>query len=85
MSVKFKHYERIDSLILKKATGTPKQLAKKLNLSETYVKRLIGEMRKTHKMPIKHFAGRGYLYERKGHFFVGFLEDEWIIASKNKF
>jgi len=76
MSSKVKYYQRIDQLIRKKSTGTPAQLAKKLSLSTTYVKRLIGFMRHEYKMPIKYTPETGYTYSKRGHFFVGFIEEE---------
>ena len=76
MSSKVKHCQRIDKLIRKKATGTPDQLARKLSLSPTYVKRLIGFMRSEYNMPIQYSVLTGYTYSRKGHFFVGFIEEE---------
>ncbi|NQX52064.1 hypothetical protein HQN86_00410 [Pedobacter panaciterrae] len=71
-----KNCQRIDQLIRKKATGTPTQLAKRLSLSPTYVKRLIGYMRHEYKMPIIYTISSGYIYTRKGYFFVGFVDEE---------
>jgi predicted DNA-binding transcriptional regulator YafY len=44
--------ERIEALARKNATGTPKELAKKINVSERTIYRLIKNM-KTKKIPIE--------------------------------
>jgi hypothetical protein len=76
MSSKIKKCEKIDRLIQRKATGSPKELARKIGVSETYVKRLISFMKQEYNMPISYSAARGYIYEGRGKFFVGWIEEK---------
>lgn len=76
MSSKIKKCEKIDQLIRAKRTGTPKELAKKIGVSETYAKRLIGFLRAKYDVPIVYTLERGYVYQKKGKFFVGWIDEE---------
>lgn len=64
--------DRIDNLIRRKATGSPKSLAQKLEVSERSIHRLI-EMMKNMGAPIYYCISRQcYCYEEKVEFRFGF-------------
>lgn len=70
---KIKLIERVDSLICRKATGSPGELASKLELSERYVYKLINLM-KDMGAPIFYCnSRRSYCYEVEVFFSVGFI------------
>jgi predicted DNA-binding transcriptional regulator YafY len=56
--------EQIDQLIRMKATGTPSQLASKLNLSERHIYRLINDLRDMG-FPIEYHRFNGSYYYTK--------------------
>lgn len=61
--------ERLHNLIKAKATGTPKSLANKLNLSERQIRRLIDYMRTDLAIPIEYRAEKeSYCYTSEVHF-----------------
>jgi predicted DNA-binding transcriptional regulator YafY len=67
---------RIDHLIRIKGTGTPAQLAERLNLSERSVYTYINYM-KTLGCPIKFDSFRAtYYYEEDGFFIIAFFTKE---------
>jgi hypothetical protein len=67
--------KRIDFFISHKATGTPKQLAKKLNISEREVYYLMQTMKEDYNAPIEYDKQKQtYFYCTNGSFFIGFLE-----------
>lgn len=72
-----KYIERIrhlDSLIRKKGTGTVKQLAKKLELSESGVMKYIKEMKELG-CPIKYCRNRNsYYYTEEGKVNISFFD-----------
>lgn len=64
--------QRIDQMIRRKATGTPKQLAKKLNISERLVYQSLSYMREMG-APITYCPhSESYVYTKNVHFDVGF-------------
>lgn len=64
--------ERIDQLVRLKATGTPKCLARRLEISERSIHRLI-EMMKSMGAPIYYSISRqSYCYEKEVEFRFGF-------------
>lgn len=66
--------ERLDQLIRIKSTGTPFQLAMRLNISERTLYHILNEMR-IHGAPIQYSRSRQtYYYERKGEFYIRFFE-----------
>jgi len=68
--------EQLDQLIRLKATGTPRELALKMAISESQLYRLINAM-KALGAPISYCKFRKtYLYERKGLFLIGFQSQE---------
>ena len=64
---------RIHSLINLQNTGSPKDLAKRLSLSERSVYNYIGFMRRDLRAPIKYDANKNtyYYYEEARFCFVG--------------
>lgn len=70
--------ERIDYLIRTKSTGTPKQLAAKLTLSERCVRNYISVMKELG-APITYSRKRGcYCYEEPGRFNFYFSKSDWF-------
>ncbi len=57
--------ERIHSLILHKSTGTPKQFAKKLNISESTLYRTLEELRDHGAIIIYDSNRPSYIYENE--------------------
>lgn len=79
---KMKTIERVDSLIRRKTTGTPKELAQKLNVSERCVYNIINLM-KSMDAPIFYCNNRcSYCYEYGVDFVIGFRRSEKIIGNK---
>ena len=67
-----KRLKRIDFLIQSKSTGTPNELAEKLNISERWVYEYINIL-KNLGAPIKYCdITRSYLYEDDGKFLIEF-------------
>jgi len=77
--------ERINTLIRLRATGTPKDLAKKLNITERTVYRLIKQL-KDMGCPIYYDKHRGsYCYKEEGKLIFKFeLEKIDIEVIKNE-
>lgn len=76
LSEQIKILERIDQLIRLKCTGTPKQLASKLAMSETTVYRILDTMKELD-APITYcIAKQSYIYERQVAFKFGFYSKE---------
>ena len=68
--------KRIDYLIQTKSTGTPQELANKLNISKRWVYEYIN-MLKELGAPIKYCEiTRSYLYEQNGRFLIEFKVNE---------
>jgi len=73
---------RIDHLIRIKGTGTPAQLAERLNLSERSIYDYINYM-KTLGCPIKFDSFREtYYYEEEGFFVIAFFTKEKLLQLK---
>lgn len=72
-SINIRRIERLDRLIRTKASGTPRDLAKKLKISERslyYHLKLIKEMG----APVKYSKSRNcYYYEYEGKLILGFM------------
>jgi len=69
--------ERLDALIRQRRTGSPKELADKLEISERWLFRLLEELRMELNCPIRYCRRtRTYFYKRKGRIRIGFTEDE---------
>lgn len=74
--------ERIDFLIRKRATGSPKELANKLDITDRTLRSLLTQMREmgadiyydSHKM--------SYSYKKPYCFFFGFIHEEAIKSLK---
>lgn len=68
--------KRLDNLIRRKATGTPKELSVKINISERQVYNIINEM-KNMGAPIAFCQKtKTYYYKRSVSFKFGFLLEE---------
>ncbi|KAA8476162.1 HTH domain-containing protein [Arcticibacter tournemirensis] len=71
----FNRLERIDYLIRSKSTGTPDELARRLEMSERTLYAFIHEMRASG-APIGYSKTiRSYYYLKKGKFGFGFMEE----------
>lgn len=71
---KLKMIERIDGLIRRKATGTPKQLASRLNISERCLFKTLNLMKEMG-APIHYSISReSYAYEYEVDFSIGFCQ-----------
>ena len=65
--------ERMDTLIRCKSTGTPKELAEKLNISERWLYIFLDELRTELDCPIRYDRRkRSYVYEIPGRVTIGF-------------
>ena len=69
----FERISRIDRLIRLKATGSPSNLAQKLEISESGLYRYIGYMRLLGAPIIFCKSRNSYVYEDNGKFQVGFM------------
>jgi len=69
--------EYLDYLIKRKCTGTPKELAKKLGISERWLYELLNELRYDLGCPIRYSkTKRSYVYTRKGSLVIEFISEE---------
>lgn len=85
LSKQIEMLERIDQLIRLKATGRPKQLAERLEVSEATVFRIIETM-KTLNAPINYDLTRqSYVYTEKNRFKFGFYIEELDNHSERTF
>jgi predicted DNA-binding transcriptional regulator YafY len=68
-------FKRIDELIHSKSSGTPAQLAEKLDISESTLYEFIAVMKELG-APIQYdkFTQR-YFYSNNGHFTISFIEE----------
>ncbi len=74
---KIHQVQRIDDLIRRKATGSPKELASRLEISERAVYDCI-ELMKNMNAPIYYCRSRGsYCYENQVRFSFGFIDSNW--------
>ncbi|WP_299486719.1 HTH domain-containing protein [uncultured Allomuricauda sp.] len=74
--------ERVHQLIRLKATGSPKQLAEKLGVSEATVFRMIDTMKEM-KAPIYYNLTRqSYIYTETTYFKCGFYAEELDSTTK---
>lgn len=70
----FFRIQRIDHLISIKGTGTPKQLAKRLNMAERTIYQYI-KLIKNLGAPISYSRTKeSYLYDEEGSFVIGFRQ-----------
>jgi hypothetical protein len=68
--------ERVDQLIRLKATGTPKQLAKRLQVSEATVFRIIETMKEMKAPVCYNITNQSYTYTETTKFRCGFFVQE---------
>lgn len=74
--------ERIDQLIRLRATGTPKQLAGRLEISEATLFRIIDTMKELNAPVYYDFTAQSYLYEEETSFKCGFYIRELTEAEQ---
>lgn len=68
--------ERLDQLIRMKATGTPENLAKRLNISRSTLYNII-DFIKNQGVEIRYCSNRqSFYYEKDVHFYFGFSFDK---------
>lgn len=72
LSEQIRILERIDQLIRLKCTGTPKQLADKLKVSETTVYRILDTMKQLDAPIAYNISRQSYIYEAPVSFKFGF-------------
>lgn len=76
--------ERMDQLIRLKATGRPKQLAERLEVSEATVFRMIETMKEMNAPICYDLTRQSYVYTESTRFKCGFyVEDLDAVAEKN--
>lgn len=68
--------ERVDQLIRLKATGSPKQLAERLQVSEATVFRIIETMKEMNAPVCYNIASQSYSYTETAKFTCGFFVQE---------
>lgn len=67
---------QLDLLIRQKRTGTPKELAEKLRISERWLYTLLDELRVDLECPIRYDRRRrSYVYEEPGKVMIGFTRE----------
>lgn len=68
----FNRIIRLDALIKIKGTGSPKELANRIGVSERSIYKYI-QLMKDYGAPIKFSSGkRSYYYEETGQFYISF-------------
>lgn len=76
LSEQIKVIERIDQLIRLKCTGTPKQLADRLEVSETTVYRILDAMKQFDAPIVYDISNQSYIYQTQVSFKFGFFTKE---------
>lgn len=67
---------QLDLLIRQKRTGTPKELAEKLRISERWLYTLLDELRVDLECPIRYDRRRrSYVYDEPGKVMIGFTRE----------
>jgi biotin operon repressor len=70
------HLEQIDSLVRRRATGSPDQLAHRLGISRATWFEWLGQLRADLGLPIAYdAAAQTYYYTRPGRLVCGFIEE----------
>ena len=68
--------ERVDQLVRLKATGRPKQLAKRLEVSEATVFRIIETMKEMNAPIYYDLSRQSYMYSETTKFKIGFYTED---------
>lgn len=64
---------RLDAMIRRKSTGPPEELARKLDISERWLYKLLRELKEEFDCPIIYNSClQSYVYEEQGKIVVGF-------------
>jgi DNA-binding IclR family transcriptional regulator len=66
-------FRRIDDLISRKATGTPAELASKLDIAESTLYEFLNVMKDMGAPIYYNKDRRSYCYEQEGRFTIGFV------------
>ncbi len=66
--------QRIDKLIRMQATGTARQLAEKLEITERSVYNYLNYMKKMDAPVVFSNESQSYIYTDEGYFYIGFLQ-----------
>lgn len=74
--------ERVDQLIQLQATGSPKQLAKRLEVSEATIFRIIETMKEMNAPVYYDFAIRSYAYSEPTKFRCGYYIEQLDAVSE---
>lgn len=80
---KIRQIERIHDLIKRKSTGTPKELATRLHISERAVYCCIDLMKKMNAPIYYCHSKKSYCYENQVQFSFGFISDQHSIVGGN--
>lgn len=78
--------QRMDSLIRRKCTGSPKELAEKLDISERWLYIFLDELKTDLNCPIRYDRKkRSYVYEEPGKVVIGFTTElePWQMKKVN--
>jgi predicted DNA-binding transcriptional regulator YafY len=71
----FARYQRIDSIIRSRTSGSPKSFSKKLNISISTLYKVLAEMKEMG-APIAYCREtNSYYYEEEGFFAIGFVAE----------
>jgi len=73
--------QNIDYLIRKKATGSPRQFARKLSISQSTLFKYLGDMKNLGAPIIFCYDRSTYLYEREGFFDFKFQENSLEVKT----
>jgi len=86
---KLEQIERVDALIRRKGTGSPRSLAEKLSVSERYIYNLINLMKDMGAPVYFCNSQNSYCYSEAVKFSLGFLPDrrdyEKIVGGKSNY
>lgn len=77
--------ERMDQLVRLKATGRPRELARRLNISEATVFRLIDTMKELNAPILYDLARQSYVYSEITSFKCGFYMEELTSETGKNF
>ncbi|HEX6981742.1 MAG TPA: HTH domain-containing protein [Balneolaceae bacterium] len=73
---------RLDAMIRRKSTGSPKELADKLDISERWLYKFLEELKEEFDCPIIYDHYReSYVYEEQGEMIIGFRKN---LSEKEK-
>ncbi|NLR92887.1 MULTISPECIES: HTH domain-containing protein [Flammeovirga] len=74
--------ERIDHLIRKRGTGTPKELAHKLEITDRTLRSLLAQMRELGAEIYYDSHRMSYVYSKPHRFFFGYIHEDAVNSIK---